>query len=328
MFSILTLNSKIKNFFKKNIFIEDFFLTEIVEEEILNQKNAFISLESYLNYLFLKNLKSRGIDLKTSIVWFENQPFERSWSYAIDLYHKNSNNLGYMGIVSADMYISQDHTLPEDRKFHIIPKLILTIGNYFKNSIKKYDSKLKTKVVSALSFQHLFKKKKINKKNQILVALPILKNDSENILKICKNLMNYKKLSKFDLLIRPHPTINSNYIEKELNNLNIKNVKIDYNKNFFESLMQSKFFFGGMSSTSLEALIFDVPTVIYKSNDYLGSTCIPKFINKKFYIHSNDFKKIIKFMFNRNNQKKILLDKVRNNCFKSISNNLMKEFKL
>ena len=328
IFSILILNSKIKNFFKKNIFIEDFFLTEIVEEEILNQKNTFITLESYLNYLFLKKLKSRGIDLKTSIVWFENQPFERSWSYAMNMYHKKSNNLGYMGIVSADMYISQDHTLPEDRKFHTVPKLILTIGNYFKNSIKKYDSKLKTKAVSALSFQHLFKKKKINKKNQILVALPILKNDSENIIKICKNLMNYKKLSKFDLLIRPHPTTNSNYLEKELNNLNIKNVKIDYNENFFDSLMQSKFFFGGMSSTSLEALIFDVPTVIYKSNDYLSSTCIPKFINKKFYIHSNDFKKIIKFIFKSNNQKKLLLDKVRNNCFKSISNNLIKEFKL
>jgi len=328
IFSIFILNSKIKNFFKKKIFVEDFFITDIIEEELLNQKNTFIFLESYLNFLFLKNLKARGINIKTSIVWFENQPFERSWSYALNKYHKKSNNLGYMGIVSANMYISQDHILPEDRKFHTIPKIILTIGNYFKNNIKKYDPKLKTKIVSALSFQHLFNIKKIDKKNQILVALPILKKDTENILKISKNLMNSKNLSKFDLLIRPHPTINSNYFEKKLNNLNIKNAKIDYNENFFDSLMQSKFFFGGMSSTSLEAIIFNVPAIIYKSNDYLSSTCIPKFISKKYYTHSNDYKKIKKFIFENNNQKKILLNKIRNNCFKNISNNLIKEFNL
>ena len=32
-----------------------------------------------------------------------------------------------MGIVPAKMYISQDHTIPEDREFKIIPKNIFTI---------------------------------------------------------------------------------------------------------------------------------------------------------------------------------------------------------
>ena len=84
-----------------------------------------------------------------------------------------------MGIVPAKMYISQDHTIPEDRKFKIIPKNIFTIGDYFKKNIKKYDSNLLTKSVSALSFQHLFNKEKYQKRNYILVALPVLDEDAK-----------------------------------------------------------------------------------------------------------------------------------------------------
>ena len=43
-----------------------------------------------------------------------------------------------------------------------------------------------------------------------------------------------------------------------------------------------------MSSTCLEAIILNIPTIIYKSNDYLRSSCIPKFINNKCFLYSND----------------------------------------
>ena len=58
-----------------------------------------------MNFLFIKNLKAMKINIKTSIAWFENQPFERTWSYALNKYYVNTKNIGYMGIVPADMYI-------------------------------------------------------------------------------------------------------------------------------------------------------------------------------------------------------------------------------
>jgi hypothetical protein len=328
VFSIFKVNLKIKKIFKKNYFVNDFLLSDLIIEELLNQKNTYTYLESYMNFLFIKNLKTMGINIKTSIVWFENQPFERSWSYALNKYYKNTKNIGYMGIIPANMYISQDHTLPEDRKFNTIPKIIFTIGNYFKNNIKKYDSKLITKTVSALNFQHLFKKQKIYKKKQILVALPILKNDSDNILKICKNLMDKEFFFNFKLIVRPHPTSNTMHIRKKLKKLDIKNSQIDYNQNFFDSLRESSFFFGGMSSTCLEALILNVPTIIFKSNDYLSSSCVPKLISDKCYLYSNDYKEISKFIIKDKNKRIILSNKIRNNCFKIVSNNLMNEFNL
>jgi hypothetical protein len=328
LFSIFKINLKIKKIFKKKYFINDFLLSDLVVEELLSKKNTYAYLESYMNFLFIKNLKTMGIDIKTSIVWFENQSFERSWSYALNKYHKNTKNIGYMGIVPADMYISQDHTLPEDRKFHTIPKTILTVGNYFKDNIKKYDSNLITKTVSALNFQHLFKKQKTNKKKQILVALPILKNDSDNILKICKDLMDNEFFFNFKLIVRPHPTSNLLHNEQKLKKLDLKGSQIDYNQYFFDSLRQSSFFFGGMSSTCLEAIMLNVPTIIFKSNDYLSSSCIPKLISDKCYLYSNDYKEISKFIIEEKNKKKILSNKIRNNCFKIVSNNLMNEFNL
>lgn len=328
LFSILKTNNKIKKIFNKDHYINDFLLTDLIIEDLLNQENSYAYLESYLNYLFIKNLKTKGTKIKTSIVWFENQPFERSWSYAINKYHKNTKNIGYMGIVPADMYISQDHTLPEDRKFNIIPKIIFTIGNYFKHNIKKYDSKLVTKTVSALNFQHLFKKQIINKKKQILVALPMLKNDSNNILKVCKNLMDKNFFCNYKLIVRPHPTFNITHIKNQLKKLNIRNSQIDHNHHFFDSLKESYFFFGGMSSTCLEAIILNVPTIIFKNNDFLNCSCVPKFISDKLYLYSNDNKEISKFIIENKNRKKKLSDKIKNNCFKIVSNNLMNEFNL
>ena len=140
--------------------------------------------------------------------------------------------------------------------------------------------------------------------------------------------MHTETLSKFNLLIRPHPTKNSKLFKKKFNNLNIKNAKIDYNENFFFSLMRSKFFFGGMSSTCLEAIMLNVPAIVYKNSDYLASSCVPEFISNKCYLYSNDYKKIQKFILRDKYQTKILSNKIRNNCFKIISNNLMNEFNL
>ncbi len=328
LISILKINKNIKSIFIKKNFLDKSFFPDLIVEELMEQENTFSYLESYMNFIFLKNFKSTGLKIKTSIAWFENQSFERSWCYALNKYFKNTKNVGYLGIVPADMYISQDHTLPEDRKYKLIPKKILTIGNYFKNNIKKYDSELLTKSVSALSFQHLFEKKKVTKKNQILVALPILEKDSKNILKICKNIMKERFFSKYRLIIRPHPAYNNLSYVKKIKEMKINSFEIDNNKNFYDTLKKSKFFIGGMSSTCFEALILNIPTIIFKSDDYLRSSCVPKFVSKKYYLYSNDHKKIGKFIRNSKNKSKFLSNKIRNNCFNSVSNNLLSEFNL
>ena len=83
-----------------------------------------------------------------------------------------------------------------------------------------------------------------------------------------------------------------------------------------------------MSSTCLEAIILNVPTIIYKTNDYLRSSCIPDLIKKDYYLYSNNFKHIIKFI-NKGNKKFIKFpNRLKNKCFNIVSNNLMNEFNL
>ena len=328
LLSIKKINNNIRSIFSKKDKLEKISLTDLIIEEVLDQKNNFSYLESYINYIFIKNLKKKNFIIKTSIVWFENQPLERSWSYSLGKYHKDTKNIGYMGIVPAKMYISQDHTIPEDREFKIIPKNIFTIGDYFKKNIKKYDSNLLAKSVSALSFQHLFMKEKYQKRNYILVALPVLDEDANNILTICQKIINNNSPINYKFLIRPHPTSNFNKIKQQISNLKLKNFEIDLNKNFYESLKISKFFLGGMSSTCLEAIILNVPTIIYKTNDYLRSSCIPDLIKRDYYLYSNNFKHIIEFI-NKGNKKFINFpNRLKNKCFNIVSNNLMNEFNL
>ena len=140
--------------------------------------------------------------------------------------------------------------------------------------------------------------------------------------------MNEEFFNNYKLIVRPHPTFNILDVKKKLKKLQIKNSKIDCNEHFFQSLKESRFFFGGMSSTCLEALILNVPTIIFKNKTFLSCSCIPRLIGDKFYLHSNDYKEISKFIIKNKNQKKILSNKFKNNCFKIASNNLMNEFNL
>ena len=85
-------------------------------------------------------------------------------------------------------------------------------------------------------------KEKYQKRNYILVALPVLDEDANNILTICQKIINNNSPINYKFLIRPHPTSNFNKIKKQISNLKLKNFEIDLNKNFYESLKISKFF--------------------------------------------------------------------------------------
>ena len=72
--SIKKINNNIRSIFSKKDKLEKISLTDLIIEEVLDQKNNFSYLESYINYIFIKNLKKKNFIIKTSIVWFENQP--------------------------------------------------------------------------------------------------------------------------------------------------------------------------------------------------------------------------------------------------------------
>ena len=97
---------------------------------------------------------------------------------------------------------------------------------------------------------------------------------------------------------------------KKIKNLKIKNSKFDNNKNFYDTLKKSKFFNWRNVIYLLRGYYIKIPTIIYKSNDYLRSSCVPKFVNKKCYLYSNDDIQIMKFIINNKNQPKYLSNKI------------------
>ena len=59
LLSIKKINNNIRSIFSKKDKLEKISLTDLIIEEVLDQKNNFSYLESYINYIFIKNLKKK-----------------------------------------------------------------------------------------------------------------------------------------------------------------------------------------------------------------------------------------------------------------------------
>jgi len=118
VFSIFNINSKMKNIFKKRIFVKDFFLTDLIVEELLNQKNTFGYLESYINFLFLKmNIYLQLDNLSYYFIHFETACFANSLCAVFDGCW--SNAVPSLFLLSPVTYLSLNGRLSSDHS--VIP---------------------------------------------------------------------------------------------------------------------------------------------------------------------------------------------------------------
>ena len=102
----------------------------------------------------------------------------------------------------------------EEIKAGVIPKEIGVIGKAYQKEIIKFTKNVKTTVVPALRFQHLWQDLKENYNNKyIFVPLPILLNESLEILELILSSINNNKNS-VKYLIKPHPAVSmDNYLK-------------------------------------------------------------------------------------------------------------------
>lgn len=290
-----------------------FNFSKILYEDLVNPLGNFSIFESMLNIKFISKICKKITEIKTTLIWFENQNIDRSISFAINKYYPNISNFGYKGVIPPNLYLSQHHTIPEDRLFNIIPKKIFVMGKGFLNEIKKYDKKLNIEVGPALRFAYLWKLKKNLKDKNIIVALPILYEESFFIIDLIKDVVNTNNLLKYKFIFIPHPTheisIIKKYIKKSFSkNMIIKNYK-------FTKVLETCFaVISGMSSTCLESIAAGKKTVIIEFIKRFSFSCVPGQINKSLYLSTSNVNKIINYLLNTS-KTKININMVKNLYF-------------
>ena len=331
---------------KRKLIIKDYKLFDIniknlVIEELKNDNLGFFSaVESFLTINFIKELKNKNIKISKAIDWFENRAEDKAWNYSFNKYMPNVKTLSYRGMIPSNMLLSEQYTLKIEKQKGFLANQIGVIGRDLIRESRKFN-KLTNYIISpAFRFNHLWnnnKKDIINNKNnnnnnlKILIALPIVIEDSIKILKLIDsvNLDNNYEIVKF--YVKSHPT-NIKYMKNYIyNNCSKKFIYLE--DPIYKIFNRINLLISGMSSVSLEGVASNLPVIIIKSSSTLEYTTIPNHIPNNLYKICNNIKDIkssINFFITKTKKENILSKKLSKsiliNNFEKISKRNIKEF--
>lgn len=271
LFAIL-VSLKKENFKKKKISLNNLnlaFLFQDLYDQTFNDINSF---KSYLQFLFFKRLR-KEINFKKFyqvIDWYENQSIDKGFNFGIKKFFPQIKSVGYEPFALDFNFYS--HLIPTkiERKNNLTPDKIALMGKKIKRYLtKKFDLKKNTFILApALRYESIFKKKtnlKINKKNRnILLALPISNQDSNDILNVVQNYLKKIEKNKYRFFVNFHPMLDFKSL-KNNNEIIKKHVKVIYggfNKIYdkFDCVVSNS------SSICVEALALSKPVVIVQNS--------------------------------------------------------------
>ena len=239
----------------------------------LQNTNSFYGI---LNYRFLKNLKSKNVQLKKIILWFENQPSDKGFSAGVKDYFPNTIFKGFQNFVVSYHY--NHHLIPTfyESELKIIPNEILVIGKKIIPLIKEFNKDLNVSLAPGLRFQHLYnieREKEIN--NIIFICLPMDLKAAINIINISSDFLI--SLSGYNLFLRPHPNTDLKAIIK-LYPIFFSNIKI-VTDNLDVYFKKSKVLISAASTICFESIACGIPTIVVEIKSELNRNPIPHDIN-------------------------------------------------
>ena len=316
----------------------DINIKELIIEELKNDNLGYFSaVESFLTIQFIKGLKKNKIQISKAIDWFENRSEDKAWNYSFNKYMPNVKTLSYRGMIPSNMLLSEQYTLKIENEKGFLSNQIGVIGQDLINESRKFD-KLTNYIVSpAFRFNHLWDNDRnyiIDKKNKnlkVLIALPIVIEDSIKILKLIDSAKLDNDYKKIKFYIKSHPT-NIEYMKNYIQN-NCNNKFIYLEDSIYKIFKRINFLISGMSSVSLEGIALNLPVIIIKSSSTLEYSTIPNHISKNLYKicnNINDIKSSIKFFITKTKKENIKSQKLSKsiliNNFEKINKKNINEF--
>jgi hypothetical protein len=234
-------------------------------------------VEALLNFRFAKALKNNRINLRLVINWFENQVVDKGWNAGFSLFYPNIHSIGYRGYVTSDFYLC---TLPSkcENINNVLPREIAVIGKGLCDSTKEFDSTLKTRIVPALRFSHLWENNLVipsSKYFTIFFALPYSWVESNEIFQALINNLDYLINNNIRIIVKPHPTMNIEYVKNMIVS-NHSNIFSLVDESFIDCLSKSNMVISGMSGAVIESIVFGIPVVFLRNHRGITFNPIPK----------------------------------------------------
>jgi hypothetical protein len=297
---------------KKKIFYNDLNLTSIFYDEYkktFNDLNAFYGL---LQFLFFKRLKkeTNPNKIKTVVDWYENQSIDKGFNLGLNLFFPKVKTIGYQAFAVDYNYYC--HLLPskEEIKNKLAPKKIAFIGKAIMSYATKRFKLNRSNLIlgPALRFNNIFHKKNIikkkSKKNNVLLALPVGYNDSEDIILLTNSYIKKYPNNNCKFYINYHPMLNFDELKKSYG---LKKKFSILKKNFNENFQMFDCIVSNSSSICFESLAHGIPVVIVKSKTRITHNPISNVKNDVWKSAQNvsQFKDTLNYFFQRKNKRQL-----------------------
>lgn len=263
----------------------------IIKDEILSNANNRNSFLGILSYFLFKRLKQNNIEFDKIIDWYENSPLDKGFYYGVNKYYPKTKTLGYQGFILSHEFNFYFKPEKIEIKNKLSPKVVGIQGDKIRTKFKSRGENIKLQLCPAFRYQHLYNFINIRKKNKIkniLIALPIGREEIKKIVNILNDFFLKYGKKNYNFILSMHPSYNfekDNHIIKKIN----KNVSAT-NKNFIELKKKVDLLISGSSTTCLEALALKIPVITVNSSSNIFEDIVKSNLGKDISISINSAK--------------------------------------
>jgi hypothetical protein len=245
--------------------------------------------EGLLKYRFISRIKQSGIELRSALMWFENQPNNRGMQIGLNEFYPNTPTNGYIGFFNSNNVVGV-YPSAEELTAGVLPHNISVIGKKIVPEIKIFCPELNVMISPALRFQNLLNLDQVLEppKFVLLVILPIFKQESYTILESLYSVV--RRDSNVAVKIKIHPGSNIKSIEKFVSGFGF--VGCITEAPVYDAILESSIVMTSASSSAVEAVLLGRPTLLL--SDCRGPTKnpIPPGIPKDLYVVCYDYRDI------------------------------------
>lgn len=258
---------------------------EIYHESICSSS----SIEGLLKYRFARRLSETKVSIRLIIDWFENQEIDHGANAGFRKYYPGTMIVGYQGYIVPKHYLCT-YPAAYEEEHRVIPHQIAVVGKGLMEPAKEFYPHLNVVTAPAFRFQEVWRERKYlpdNKYFTILVSLPILFKECNDILNVLYDALRHPKIQGssrhgYRFWIKHHPANTTAKIKKNFGKLWPKDFEF-VSGSFHDLLEQSGLLISISSSTCVESLSKGVPVIVLGSLSGLTQNPIPSQITQDIW---------------------------------------------
>jgi len=256
----------------------------LFQEENQREWGTHSALNAILNYYFLKRLTNSQIEIKLLINWFENQAISKTLNYGLQQFKSQIPTKGYQVSILDNKYYLCFYPTTQEKNQGLLPSKLAISGKAFTTASLEFCPDLPYEIAPAFRHQKVWEQRTQYPNNQkltILLGLPIIIEDSLQLIKVVDEITNLRGFSKLQVNIKPHPSVPEHTLRHNYGQLkdNFHFVKGD----FHHAIETSHLLITVASSIAVEAIAKGIPVIILGKLSGLTHNPVPSEITQKIW---------------------------------------------